>query len=162
MTSTITTHDYRTRDLMTTEVITVSDEATASEAVDLLLENEISGAPVVNAEGTLVGVVSLADLARSGPENEGIGIDRSNPLFFARGWDDLFDPSDFAQLHLENAGRPVRDLMTTTLYTVAEDAPVREIAATMAHGHIHRLLVTRDGVVVGVVSALDLVRLLAE
>jgi len=152
----------RAQDLMTREVITVADELSAREAAELLLENEISGAPVVSAEGALIGVVTLTDLARPGLDDAGIAIDRSNPLFFARGWDDYFDPSDFAQLHLENPGRPVRDLMTTELYTVPDTATVPELAATMIQGHIHRVLVTRDGEVVGVISALDLVRLLVE
>lgn len=65
--------------------------------------------------------------------------------------------SDFDE---EEHGRRVRDVMTPTVYTIPDDTPVERIARTMIAGRIHRLFVTRGGSVVGVVTTLDLLKLL--
>ena len=63
---------------------------------------------------------------------------------------------------MKESSRRVRDVMTPTVYGVSEDTPVAEIAEMMVQGRIHRVFVTRDGEVVGVVSALDLLDLLTS
>ena len=60
----------------------------------------------------------------------------------------------------EEHGRRVRDVMTPVVYTIPEETPVEKIARTMIAGRIHRLFVTRGGSVVGVVTTLDLLKLL--
>ena len=70
-------------------------------------------------------------------------------------------PEDVRPLHIESDDLLVRDIMTPTVYTVPENTPVAKIARTMVAGRIHRLMVTRGGRVVGIVTSLDLVRLLA-
>jgi CBS domain-containing protein len=109
------------------EVLGVRVDMTAREAAGFLTENQIAGAPVLDTNGHLVGVVSLTDLA----ENEGQS-------------DDVF----------------VREIMTPTVYTVPDDTPVPEIARAMIAGRIHRLFVTCKRRVVGIVTPLDLLRLL--
>lgn len=120
-------------DLMNPEVLTVPDDMTIQEASAFLLDNEISGAPVEDQEGHLVGVVSLVDivaaLSRPPGAEDGDGV-------------------------------LVEDIMTSGIQAVTEDATVPEVAQAMLQGHIHRLLVTREGQAVGIVSTSDLLGLL--
>jgi CBS domain-containing protein len=149
-------------DVMNREVITVRDDMTVQEVATFLIEQEISGAPVVDDSDEMVGVVSLTDIAESTMQSPDVGADQSNPGFYVRGWEDDVDWSEVQQLHIENAALPVRDIMTPTVYTVSDDTPVSKIAKTMIAGRIHRLFVTRNGEVVGIITSLDLLKILAD
>jgi CBS domain-containing protein len=148
------------KDIMSSAVITVRDDLTVGELASFLTESEISGAPVVDSEGRLVGVVSLADIARNSSGGPDIAQDRSSPEFFVRGWEEQFNPEDIDQLHIENQDMLVRDVMRQRFYTVSEEASVSQVADTMVQAHVHRLLVTRDEEVAGIISSLDLLKLL--
>jgi CBS domain-containing protein len=123
-------------DLMNPEILTVDADLTVRELASYLVENEISGAPVRDEEGRIVGVVSLFDIAAvtSDGEDGSGGPDR----------DGLF----------------VADIMTPVVHSVTEDATVSEVAAAMLKGHLHRLLVTRENQAVGIISTSDLLGLL--
>lgn len=150
------------KDVMNSWVLTVRDDMTLQELATFLTENEISGAPVTNSSGNLVGVVSLSDIVGSAAEGSRLLPDRSNPEFFVRGWEDKADAEELRQLHVENEGVLVREIMTPNVYSVSEGTPVAEIASTMLTGHIHRLLVTREGRVAGIVTTMDMLKLLLE
>ncbi len=123
------------KDVMSKTVLTVRDDLTVRQVAEVLDENEISGAPVLDDEGSLLGVVSLRDVARS-----------------------LDDPAD-------NGGKPelsVRQIMTPIADTVTEETPVAEIARTMVANKYHRMVVTRQEKPVGIVSSMDLLRLIAD
>jgi CBS domain-containing protein len=149
------------RDVMNTQVLTVRVDQTVRELAAFLIENQISGAPVVDRGGRLVGVVSLTDVAQNDAERPDLVNDRSSPATAVREWEDRMNPEDVRTLHIESDDLLVRDIMTPTIYTVPEDTPVPKIARTMVAGRIHRLLVTRGPAVVGIVTSLDLVALLA-
>jgi predicted transcriptional regulator len=119
--------DLTAKDIMNTNVMTVQEEMSVQALSAFLSEEEISGAPVVNSQGNLVGVVSVTDIAEEGREHT---------------W--------------------VRDIMTPTIFTIPEETPVSKIAKTMIAGRIHRLLVTHKGKVVGIVTALDMLKLLSD
>lgn len=124
------------KDVMSETVLTVRDDLKLSQVAEILAENEISGAPVLDDEGSLLGVVSLRDVARS-----------------------LEDPAD------RGAARPelaVRQIMSPIADTVLEDAPVPDIARVMVANKYHRMVVTRREQPVGIVSSMDLLRLIAE
>jgi CBS domain-containing protein len=71
--------------------------------------------------------------------------------------------TDIVEQRVESEpGTLVRDIMTPTVYTIPEDTPVSEVARTMIAGRIHRLFVTREGHVVGIVTTLDLLKLLCQ
>lgn len=150
------THELTAKDVMTAELITAASDLTVAELVDLLTENEVSGAPVVNEEGTPVGVVTLSDVARKATGRASVDLDRSRPEFFLRGWEDRYTVEEVRALRIEEESLSVRSVMTETLFTVEEDAPLEEIASVMLRGHVHRVLVTRDGRLVGIISSLDL------
>lgn len=148
----------KARDVMTTEVVTVREDLTLGELTDVLMENEISGAPVVDADDNLVGVVSVMDIARQSSEDSSVGVDQGNPEFFVRGWEEQFSIEEFRKLRVHETGLTVRDVMTPALFTVAEDDPIADVARTLVDGHIHRVLVTRNSELIGIISSLDLLR----
>jgi CBS domain-containing protein len=154
-------------ELMTREVLTVPETMNAHELALFLSEHEISGAPVVTATGTLVGVVSTSDLARLTSENvEWRGEERQS-FYRATPFDEevmaeLYGLEALATAPTEGSDTQVRDFMSPVIQSVEEDATVAEVARLMLAGHYHRLLVTRDGALAGIVTALDLLALLAE
>ena len=154
--------ELRARDIMTSDIVSVAETATVRELVALLQEHEISGVPVVNARGKITGVVSVSDVAASSGGGGSIGPEVASPEFYVHGWEDKLNPDDLRQLHIEDEGLLVSDIMTPRVYTVKGDAPISEVARTMVDGHVHRLLVEEGGEPVGIVSTLDLLRLLAD
>jgi CBS domain-containing protein len=142
-------------DLMNPEVLTVRDEMSVRDLASFLIENEISGAPVADAEGRLVGVVSLVDVAAvaSGVDRRGDGAG-----FFGPDWDDGLDEEDMEDL--DQDGLRVADIMTPQIFSVPEDATVSQIASMMLKGHLHRLLVTREDRAIGIITTSDLLGLL--
>jgi CBS domain-containing protein len=149
-------------DVMNPSVITVRDDLTVQEVAALLMEKEITGAPVTNSRGKLVGVVSVTDIAESAAEGADFSPGGNASGFRQHDLEGRASRGELRDLHVENAGLPVRDIMTPTVFTVPENTPVSRLAKTMISGRIHRLLVTRRGRIVGIVTALDLLKLLAD
>lgn len=149
------------RDVMNPVVLTVRDDMTVRELATFLTENEISGTPVTDPSGKLAGVVSLRDIVEMAAEEaeEPSGRPQS---FSKMGWGDRLTPSELSQMHIGNEGPLVREIMTPSVYTVAADTPVSKVAETMVRGHIHRLVVTERGKAVGIISTLDLLKLLTS
>lgn len=149
---------------MNRDVFGVRVDMTVREAAGFLTENHIGGAPVLDEEARLVGVVSLTDLAENASERPDIAAAGAGARARrdVRGLDERPAGGNLTRLHDEPEGLLVRDIMTPTVYTVPEDTPVPEIARAMIAGRIHRLFVTRQRRVVGIVTPLDLLRLLAD
>ncbi len=133
-------------------VLAVREDWTVRELASYFTEKSISGAPVLDGSGRLTGVVSLSDIVDQVTRDREPGAPRP------RGWVDLVNPEDLKGLAIEDEGRLVRDIMTPTFFTVPDDTTLPKIAQTMVAGRIHRLLVTRLGHVVGIVTTLDVVR----
>jgi len=147
-------------DLMNPEVLTVQEDMTVRDLAAFLIENEISGAPVADAEGRLVGVVSLVDIAAV---TSGEGRQRvDGSAFFGPNWDEGLDEEDMEDLPLDQDGLRVADIMTPQIFSVPEDATVSQIASLMLKGHLHRLLVTREDRAIGIITTSDLLGLLVE
>jgi CBS domain-containing protein len=142
---------------MTRNIITVRDDDTLSELVATLSEHMITGAPVVNEDGKLVGVVSTTDIAlHSGKRTSNVRRDRP-PDFYLRGWETSED--EFRSFSIEeDGGQVVRDIMTPVIFSVSENARFVEMADTMVGGRVHRLIVTDGERVIGIVTTLDLLR----
>jgi CBS domain-containing protein len=147
------------KDIMNPEVITVRDDLTVQELADLFTERMISGAPVVDDDGRLVGVVSLSDVVRAGGRKSGLRSNASPADYYTSGWENSVGDDELEELHVENDGdQLVRDIMTPTIFEVPESMPIGEMADTMIRGRIHRLIVTRGDHVVGIVSTLDMLK----
>ncbi len=150
------------REVMTAAMITVRTDMSIQEAAQVLIENEISGAPVVDEIGRFVGVLSMTDIARDMAEKGEAIENRFLRNFYAQGWEDEIDPEDMEKLVVRTSGQLVSDVMTPTIYTVAEGTPVVEITKTMISGRVHRLFVTREGKLAGIVTTLDVLKLMSE
>jgi CBS domain-containing protein len=149
-------------DLMNPRVRTVRQDLTVRELANVLVENEISGAPVEDRFGKLVGVVSLTDIAAALAEDEE-ELEGERGDFFLSEWeDDGMSREEIEELGLDEAELTVAEIMTPEVFTVREDTPVSEIAQTMIQNHVHRILVTREDRVVGIISTSDLLGLLVE
>jgi CBS domain-containing protein len=143
------------RDVMNRGVLTFPIDGTVSELATFLMDKEISGVPVVDGEGKLVGVVSVTDIVEQRTREHDVSLEGE------RGWQQS-SAKDLRRLRSESDGVLVRDIMTPTVYTVPDDTPVAEVARTMIAGRIHRLFVTQHGHIVGIVTTLDLLRLLTN
>lgn len=148
-------------DLMNPEVVTVPDDLSVEELAAFLLDNEISGAPVIDADGRPVGVVSLVDIAAATSEASLDFYGVVPPSESAE--DDEDDEDGSADLDDESDGELlVADIMNPLIHSVEEDASVSDIASIMLEKHVHRLLVVRGDEIVGIISTSDLLGLLID
>ena len=159
---TTTLRKINARDLMNPEVLTVDKDLSVRELAAFLLDNQISGAPVADEDGKLVGVVSMTDIAAAASRDAGVATDRRNPSFYLRDLDETYSEEDVRRFHIEEPDRSVEDIMTPTVYSVDVDDTVSTLAALMLDGHLHRVLVTEADRPVGIISTSDLLGLLVD
>jgi CBS domain-containing protein len=147
----------KARDIMTTEVLTVSPE-TSIAALSKTLENrKIGGLPVVDKGGRLLGVITQSDLVERARDLElPPAINILDFHFY------LQIPSHLLQRVEKMLGTTVGDCMTPNPVTVAPDTPVSRIAALMAKQKVHTIPVLEGGKIVGVIGKMDLVRAMAQ
>ena len=150
------TSHFTAADVMSRDVVTVRPNDTLRHAAQIMLDRAISGLPVVDAEGHVVGIVSERDL---------IHLDDAAATR-ARWWLDILAEGeelapDFLAA-INGMNRTVAKVMRTDLITVSESTPLREVAETIARQNIRRVLVMKDGKLVGIVARRDLVKVLAR
>ena len=180
----------RVRDLMTTEIVCVTPEMSLRDAIDLLAKGHLSGAPVVSG-GRIVGVVSATDLMAflaqqpgvptqrglTSESGDGMEIDAAEAdsdmdfqsAYFADLWDDV---GADASARFESTAAPEWDMLAehdvgevmtrTPVHTVLPDDSAESAARLMQRERIHRVLVTEDESLVGILSSLDIVRAAAD
>lgn len=150
-------------DLMNPRVLTVREDLTVRELANVLVENDISGAPVEDRSGKLVGVVSLTDIAAALADDGEDEEEGERADFFLSEWEgERTSREEMEELGLDEAELTVAQIMTPEVFTVREDTPVSEIAEAMIQNHVHRIIVTREDRVVGIISTSDLLGLLVE
>ena len=138
------------RDIMHAGVLSVSEELPLLDLATFLVHHGISGAPVVDADGKPLGVVSMRDLVA-----HAAGLDAPRENFQLDAWMDEEHPQRDLSFDKETV---TRDIMTTLVVGVDESTPVTELIDLICDVKLHRILVTRDGQLSGVVSTVDLVR----
>ena len=148
------------KDLMSPDVMTVADDMTTDALAQFLIEREISGAPVVDSQGHLIGVVSMTDIGRNIAEPSDVELSRRSGFY--RDIDADLTLEDLGQRHVEDRAVTVRDVMTPVIHQVSVTASVAEAARLMVDHHIHRLVVTQDKEPVGIITSLDLLKVVAE
>lgn len=133
----------KVKELMTQTVLTVKKDISIRKLVKLLDENSITGAPVVDDDGKLIGIVSSKDVIRA--------------------IDHLIKVHISIDEQQEDRGRYnwVEGIMTHKVITADEDDDVRKVFRTMVEKKIHRLPVVRDGRPVGIISSQDACRLVS-
>jgi predicted transcriptional regulator len=150
----------RVREVMNPDIMTVPDEMTTDDLVRYLSEREISGAPVVDNQGHLIGVVSMTDIGRHLAEPSEFAS--SVPSEFYRDTADDLTLEDLGQRYVEARAATVRDVMTPAIHQVSVNAPVAEAARLMVDHHIHRLVVIQGKEPVGIITSMDLLRIVAQ
>lgn len=151
------------QDIMSTRVVWVKEEMTVSEVIELFMEEMISGAPVVNSEGVMTGVVSLRDCVRHGNTTERFVSGAQKTLFYEEGWELPLSDEEIAFFHLDkNSGQAVKEIMTPMLFSVTPETPISELADMMLKGRIHRMLVLDDDELVGIVTTMDMLKVIRE
>ena len=143
----------RAMDVMTTDVITVGSDMAIQDLAKLLAERGISGVPVVDSSGGLVGVISEGDLLHRAE----IGTAHRHRERRRSWWLDDF-ASELARDYVKSHGRTVGDLMTRDVVSVDEEADLSDVAALLESKRIKRVPVMRGGKVVGIISRANIVR----
>lgn len=141
------------KDVMTTGVISVPPDTPVSRAVGMMLQYDISGFPVVERGGKLVGIVTEGDFLRRAET----GTEPQHRPERARS----LGPGRLAEEYIHAHARTVGQVMSREVVTVAEDAPLGEVADLMDRHRIRRVPVMRAGAVVGMVSRRDLLHAFA-
>ena len=143
----------KAKNLMTADVITVQESASVLEAIRLMLQHRISGLPVVDAAGTVVGMVTEGDFLRRAE----LGTERHAPRWI----EFLAGPGRLADQYVHAKGRKVSDVMTSKVHVVDEEASLNEIVDVMERRRVKRVPVLRRGKLVGIVTRANLLRALA-
>jgi CBS domain-containing protein len=144
----------RAHQIMTRSVITIAPDATVLEAAKTMLQHHVSGLPVVDAAGRLVGIVSEGDFIRRSE----IGTQRKRGRWLKFLLGAGLTATDYVHEH----GRKVSEVMTTDPITVAEDATLEQIVTSMETNGVKRLPVVRDSKLVGIVSRANLLQAVAS
>ncbi len=174
------------REIMQTELVTVVPDMSVHDLAGLLADKEISGAPVVDVDGEVLGVVSMTDVIRLAANETDI---RLAPRPLVEGefsleapqeddyeeYQDVVDYFRNAETHCvtprqagsEVAGSDldhfdVREIMTPANFHIHPDSDLQELAAFLLRGRIHRALVMEDDRLVGIVTIVDVLRTMAE
>jgi CBS domain-containing protein len=145
----------KARDIMTKEVVSVKPETTMEELARLLMKEQISGMPVVDDSGKLIGVVTENDLIS---KNSRLHIPTILRLF------DAYIPLGTSKMESDirkMAAATVGEICTKEVTTVDEEASVEYIATIMTEKRIHLLPVLKEGKLVGIIGKKDLIKGLA-
>lgn len=152
------------KDIMRTDVATLRPEDTLESAIDLFEELHISGAPVVDSSGELVGVLSASDIARFAREKgsaRGAASEKLEQLDDELTEDEgLFDVDDYSE---ELLGRErVCDWMTAKVISARPDATLRDLCRVMSRESVHRVVIASGRKLAGLVTSFDVVRCVAD
>jgi predicted transcriptional regulator len=143
----------RAHQIMTRQVLSVTPDTPVLEAANTMLQQHISGLPVIDKSGKLIGIVSEGDFIRRA--EIGTGRKRGRWLKF------LIGPGKSASEFVHEQGRKVSEVMTPEPYTVTEDTPLEDIVQLMEKKNVKRLPVMRGDAIVGIVTRSNLLQAVA-
>jgi predicted transcriptional regulator len=153
--------DTTVSSIMQRDVLSAKDNWPLHRLARFLTDNQISGAPVISEDGELIGVVSLTDIVRYDSMPESRAEIHDTHEYYLHTLEMQVTQEEATSFHVEQeSSATVRDLMTPMIFEVDENASIEEVADTMVKGHIHRLFVTHNKRISGVVTALDMVEFL--
>ena len=144
----------KARDVMTARVITTSPGASIKSVVETFVRHQISAAPVVDANGKLVGIISEGDLLHRAEA----GTEKRHPWWLRA----LMEPEVLANEYAKAHARKVADAMTSQVVATSPDTPIHEVAALLEKHSIKRVPIVENGQLVGVVSRANLVQATAS
>jgi CBS domain-containing protein len=141
----------KAKDVMTKSIVSIAQDAPILQAVGLMLRHKISGLPVLDSAGHLVGILTEGDLLR----RVEIGTQRRRPR-----WIEFFMPGRLADEYVHASGRRVEEVMSVDVQTVDEDTSLEEIVSLLERNRIKRVPVVRGNELVGMVTRANLIRVL--
>lgn len=142
----------KAKDIMTEDVITVNPSMTIEEFARILMKNQISGAPVVDEDGSLIGIITENDLIT---QNKRLHIPTILRLF------DAFIPLGTSRLEKEIkkiTATTVGEICTKKVITVDPETPLEEIATIMTEKKIHLIPVIQEGKIIGIIGKKDIIK----
>jgi CBS domain-containing protein len=146
---------FSAKDIMERDVITIRKGASIEEALRLMAENDISGMPVVDTDGSVVGMITETDVLLKGQ------VEVPAPRMALYGlW--VMPDELVSKIYRRSRGKLVEDAMTPKVITFTEDSAVTDIARVMIEHDINRVPILRDGKLVGIVSRSDIVRAMSR
>jgi|SRR3954451_11749623 len=143
----------RVKDVMTSKIVSVSPQASVAEAIRLMVHSHVSGLPVIDATGKLVGVLSEGDLLR----RIEIGTTKKTHRL-----EYLFRPGHLADVYKQTHGRKVEELMSTDVSSIDQSLPLGSAVSLMEKRRIKRLPVTDGDKLVGIITRADFIRALGS
>src|SRR5215471_914476 len=144
----------KAKDVMTSPVVSIEQDASIWQAVRIMLQRHISGLPVIDKDGGLVGIVTEGDFLRRAET----GTQRQRPRWL----EFLIGPGRLAEEYVRSSSRKVEDVMTRSVHTIKEDTSLSDAVELMERHRIKRLPVLRDDRLVGIVSRANLLHALAS
>lgn len=145
------------KEIMTTDVITVSPDERVDVVTKLLIDNKISGIPVVDQENHILGIVTEKDLLiKAGELKVPFYITLFDSIIF------MENPMRFNSNLKKYTASKVKDAMTTKVVVVDENTPVQEIAEMMQGKGVNRLPVVRNNKLIGIVTRNDVLKALVK
>lgn len=144
----------KAKDVMTHCVVSIGPEAPILDAIARMISHQVSGMPVIDAAGRLVGMVTEGDFLRRAE----IGTEAPR-----RRWLELLlGPASRAEEYARSHGRTVQEAMSRNVVAASKETPLAELVDLMEEHGIKRIPVTEEGRIVGIVSRADLMSALAE
>ncbi|MEN8204543.1 MAG: CBS domain-containing protein [Pseudomonadota bacterium] len=150
-------------DVMQRDVLAVDADWPLDKLAGFLVDNSISGAPVTDADGELVGVVSLTDLVRHNSMTDKDTDTNNTHDVYLYELERHVSNEELRVFHTQyESPVQVREIMTPMIFKVSKEDSVQEVAETMLKGMIHRVFVTRKGKLKGIVTALDMLQVIRD
>jgi predicted transcriptional regulator len=149
------------KQVMTSKVLAAEADWSIERLSEFLMVNSISGSPVQSKEGNLIGVVSLTDIVHHETQHE---KDPQWPHdYYLHTLERQFAREEAASFRIEAEPlKTVRAIMTPIIFQVTEDTPVQQAADMMIKNRIHRVFVTRDKKVIGIISTPDMLKVIRD
>lgn len=145
------------KDIMTTKVITVTADVGIKEAAKIMVDNHIGGAPVVDDQGRLVGLVTESDLI-----SQDVKIHFPSYIHLLDSYIFLSSQRHFEETLKRAAAAKVGELMSVEVVSVDPERPVEDIATLMVEKHVGRVPVVQESRIVGIITKGDIVRTLSR
>ena len=152
--------ELKAKDIMTPNVVWVPEDLSVSEATELFIQEMISGAPVVDENGNMIGVVSMRDFLKNGRETQQLtATDERVTVFYNESWELPLTAEEASAFHLEvGKDLTVKDIMTPVVFNADLNTPVVDLAEMMLKGRIHRIVVLDGNELAGMVTTMDMLK----
>lgn len=146
------------KDVMTANVHTVKVDWSFGQLIDFFATHKVSGAPVLNEKGEPVGVVTITDLLkREILSTKETVLNRASDFYGEFLGQELTSNDKEALIKVAEQTYQIKDIMTPVVYEVSEEDSLKAVATAMIERHIHRVFVTRNKQLCGIISSMDIV-----